>query len=189
VPSDVLVVLDEAYVEFVTDPDFPDGVELYRDRPNVAVLRTFSKAYGLAGLRIGYAVGPQTVLDGARAAAIALSVTAQSQAAAIASLEYEEELLQRVDAIVERRDRVWQAMVAQGWPIPRPQGNFLWLPTGEASVEVATRLGEAGIVARALPPEGVRVSIGEEESVDKLLRSAEEIVRELPTGTFGPRLD
>jgi len=183
------VLLDEAYYEFITDPDSVDGIPLLSRYPNLVVLRTFSKAYGLAGLRIGYAVGPRTILDAARAASIALSITAQAQAAAIASLEYEEELLTRVDAIVERRDRVWEAFVALGWPVPRPQGNFLWLPVGAASADVAARFGEAGIVARALPPEGVRVTVGEEESVDKLLRSAEEIVRELPTGTFGPRLD
>src|SRR4051812_26193192 len=84
VPEDVLVVIDEAYREFVTDPDVPDGLEYYRTRPNVAVLRTFSKAYGLAGLRVGYAVAPPQIAAGARACAVPFGVSTLAQAAAVA---------------------------------------------------------------------------------------------------------
>ncbi|NYD67867.1 histidinol-phosphate transaminase [Agromyces atrinae] len=175
VPSDVLVVLDEAYGEFVTDADAVRGLPLRH--PNVVVLRTFSKAYGLAGLRIGYAVGPLAVLDAARATAIPLSVTAPAVAGALASLEAEPELLARVTDIAARRDALFEALVAQGWAVPRPQGNFVWLPTGEATAAVAERLFDAGIVARAFPPEGIRISIGEAESVDELLRILGDIVQ------------
>jgi histidinol-phosphate aminotransferase len=93
VPPTVLVVLDEAYIEFVTDADAVQGIELVGRYPNLLVLRTFSKAYGLAGLRVGYAIGPEYVLDAARATAIPLSVTEPAQTAAMASLDHEDELL------------------------------------------------------------------------------------------------
>nr|WP_232497925.1 histidinol-phosphate transaminase [Agromyces humatus] len=176
VPSDLLVLLDEAYIEFVRDEASVDGRTLIGRYPNLVVLRTFSKAYGLAGLRVGYAIGPVAILDAARSTAIPLGVTAASSAGAIASLEVESELLARVDVIVERRDRVRAALIAQGWKIPQAQGNFVWLPTGDATTAVADRLFDAGLVTRAFAPEGIRVSIGEETSVDILLRILGELV-------------
>jgi histidinol-phosphate aminotransferase len=142
------------------------------------ILRTFSKAYGLAGLRVGYAVGPEAILDAARATAIPLGVTAASSAAALASLEpaAEAELLARVDTIARRRDAVRAALVEQGWRVPEAHGNFVWLPTGDATAEVAERLFDAGLVTRAFPPEGIRISIGEPESVETLLRILGELV-------------
>ncbi|WP_307807410.1 histidinol-phosphate transaminase [Naasia sp. SYSU D00948] len=183
VPQDVLVLLDEAYAEFVRDPDAADGARLLGRHPNLVVLRTFSKAWGLAGLRLGYAIGPVPLLDAARAAAIPLSVTAVALAAGDASLDAEDELRSRVDTIVERREAVAAGLAAAGLAVPRSQGNFVWLPLGDATAEAADLLHEAGISARAFPPEGIRVSIGEAESVDKLLTAASEIVRILPEGS------
>ncbi|GAA1794342.1 histidinol-phosphate transaminase [Agromyces lapidis] len=178
VPADLLVLLDEAYIEFVRDEASVDGATLLGRYPNLVVLRTFSKAYGLAGLRVGYAIGPGPILDAARATITPLSVTAASTAAALASLEpvAEAELLERVGVIAERRDRVREALLEQGWRIPVAQGNFIWVPAGEATAEVAERLFDAGLVTRAFPPAGIRVSIGEEESVDSLLRILGELV-------------
>ena len=102
VPDDVAVVLDEAYVEFVDDPAAVNGLSLL-DRPNVVVLRTFSKAYGLAGFRIGYAVAPVELASVVRAAANPFGVTTVAQAAALASLAAEQALLERVDELVVRR--------------------------------------------------------------------------------------
>jgi histidinol-phosphate aminotransferase len=178
VPSDLLVLLDEAYIEFVRDDASVDGRTLIGRYPNLVILRTFSKAYGLAGLRVGYAIGPVPILDAARSTAIPLGVTAASTAAALASLEpaAEAELLERVATIADRRDRLHEALVAQGWPVPAPHGNFVWLPTGAETATVAERLFNAGLVTRAFPPEGIRVSVGEEESVDTLLRILGELV-------------
>jgi histidinol-phosphate aminotransferase len=178
VPADRLVLLDEAYNEFVRDEASVDGRALIGRYPNLVILRTFSKAYGLAGLRVGYAIGPLPILDAARSTTIPLSVTAASTAAALASLEpvAEAELLDRVATIATRRDRLREALLEQGWPIPVAQGNFVWLPTGEATGEVADRLFDAGLVTRAFPPEGIRVSVGEPESVETLLRILGELV-------------
>ncbi len=176
VPDDVLVLLDEAYSEFVTDPDAVRGEQQLGRYPNLVVLRTFSKAYGLAGLRVGYAVGPEYVMDAARSSAIPLSVIEPAERAALVSLDHEARLLERVRELTERRDRVWKALVEQGWEVPEPQGNFVWLPTGAATASVAEVFDEHGIVVRAFHPDGIRVSIGEEQAVAKLLAAASSVV-------------
>lgn len=179
VPETLLVVLDEAYIEFVTDPDAVDGRDLLGRYPNLVVLRTFSKAYGLAGLRIGYALGPVAILDACRATAIPLSVTEPAQRAALAALEHEDDYRAQVAELVERRDRIRDRLRAQGWSIPEPQGNFVWLPTGEHTTAAAEVLSAHGIVARVFADDGIRVTVGEEESVDRLIAAAEKLVHTL----------
>jgi len=181
-PDDLLVLLDEAYAEFVTDDDAVDGLGPagYIDNPRVVTLRTFSKAYGLAGLRIGYAVGDPAVLAAARSTAIPLSVTAHAEAAALASLDAEPVLRERVAALVERRDRLAQGLRSLGWRVPVAQGNFVWLATGAHTAEAAEAFEAAGLMVRPFAGEGVRISVGEEESVDKVLRVAASVVRNLP---------
>jgi histidinol-phosphate aminotransferase len=190
VPRDVLVVLDEAYAEFVTDPDAVDGLGTLglQDRPNVVALRTFSKAFGLAGLRVGYAIGHPRVLAAASATAIPLAVTAQGEAAALASLEAEAELRERVSVLAERRDRLAAALREVGWPVPAAQGNFVWLPAGAETTRVAAAFDEGGIIVRAFADDGVRITVGEEESVDRVLSIAASVVRTLPEGATGRAL-
>ena len=188
VPASVLVVLDEAYAEFVTDPDAVSGPRLVGKYPNLVILRTFSKAHGLAGLRIGYVVGPEYILDAARVTAIPLSVIDQAQRAAIASLDHEAALLERVGRISELRDEVWAALVAQGWDVPQPHGNFVWLPTGEATNRAAEIFAKHGIIVRALV-DGLRVTIGEAASVEKLLTASAEVVAKLRTDASAATLD
>lgn len=180
VPETVLVLLDEAYREFVTDPAAVDGLGALRRYPNLVVLRTFSKAYGLAGLRIGYALGPADVLDAARSTAIPLSVTDAAQRAALAALDVEAELLERVAVLVDRRERALAGLAEAGIRVPRAQGNFVWLATGAQTQAAADVLERHGIVARVFAGDGIRVTIGEEESVEKLLRAASAIVADLP---------
>ncbi|MEU4209884.1 histidinol-phosphate transaminase [Streptomyces sp. NPDC026206] len=178
VPSDVLVVLDEAYLEFIRDETVPDGIDLYRDRPNVCVLRTFSKAYGLAGLRIGFAVAHEPVAAALRKTAVPFGVSQVAQDAAVASLRSEAALRERVDALVAERTRVSEALAGQGWTLPESQANFVWLPVGERSGEFAALCEQAGVVVRPFP-EGVRVTIGETEANDIFLRAAEEFRKKM----------
>lgn len=182
VPRDVLVLLDEAYVEFVGDERAVDGTRLLAAHPNLVLARTFSKAYGLAGLRVGYAIGHARILDAARSTAIPLSVTRFAEAAAVASLEHSEELLERANRIMRLRDDLWRAVLDQGWTIPESQANFLWFDTRDETARAAEVFERAGVIVRAFPPEGIRVSIGDASSVDKLLSAAGEIVRSLPEG-------
>ncbi|HWS50627.1 MAG TPA: histidinol-phosphate transaminase [Microbacterium sp.] len=174
VPGDVLIILDEAYAEFVTAADAVDGLaeRVFETHPNVVVLRTFSKAYGLAGLRIGYAVGNARVLDAARSTGIPLSVTSAAENAAIASLDAEPELLERVAVIVERRARLAEGLRAHGWDIPDAQGNFVWLPAGERTDEVAAAFAAADLIVRPFAGDGIRISVGEEESVARVIEVA-----------------
>lgn len=176
VPQDVLIILDEAYAEFVTAPDAVDGLSerIFEQHPNVVVLRTFSKAYGIAGLRVGYAIGHPSVLDAARTTGIPLSVTSAAERAAIASLDAEDELLQRVAVIVERRTRLVEGLRAQGWDVPDSQANFVWLPTGERTDAAADAFGNADLIVRPFSGDGIRISVGEEESIDRVLRVAKE---------------
>ncbi|WP_445402699.1 histidinol-phosphate transaminase [Streptomyces sp. LE64] len=174
VPADVLVVLDEAYREFIRDPEVPDGVRLYRDRPNVCVLRTFSKAYGLAGLRVGFAVAHEPVAAALRKTAVPFGVSQLAQDAAVASLRAEDELLGRVGALVGERGRVHAALVEQGWTVPPSQANFVWLRLGDRAGDFAAACERAGVVVRPFAGEGVRISLGEPEANDLFLRAAGE---------------
>ena len=169
VPSDVVVVLDEAYREFVRADDVFDGVEVYRSRPNVVAMRTFAKAYGLAGFRVGYVVADEPITAAVRACALPFGVSSVAQAAAVASLEHEPELLARVDRIVAERERVVAVLRSQGWAIPEAEGNFVWLALGDRTGEFAAAAGEAGTMVRPFPGEGVRVTIGEPAANDVLL--------------------
>ncbi len=188
VPESVLVVLDEAYAEFVTDAEAVTGERLVGKYPNLVILRTFSKAHGLAGLRVGFAVGPAYILDAARVTAIPLSVTDQAQRAAIASLDHEAALLERVAQISQRRDEVWAALIAQGWDVPQPHGNFVWFPTAEVTNRAAEIFASHGIIVRALV-DGLRVTIGEAASVEKLLTASAEVVSKRRTGASAATLD
>ena len=171
VPSDVLILLDEAYVEFVTASDAVDGLaeRVFEAHPNIVVLRTFSKAYGLAALRVGYAIGHRRILDAARATQIPLSVTAQAEEAALASLEREPDLRARVAEIVARREKLAAGLRDAGWPVPDAQSNFVWLPTADPAVAAAFEA--AGLIVRPFP-DGVRISVGEEESLERVLEVA-----------------
>ncbi|WP_232819102.1 histidinol-phosphate transaminase [Homoserinimonas sp. OAct 916] len=189
VPSDLLVILDEAYIEFVTDEQAVDGGQLLGTYPNLVILRTFSKAYGLAGLRLGYGIGPVPVMDAARSAGIPLSVTEAAQVAAEVSLQYDDEIMERVGRLIMRRDQVWNALIAQGWNIPKPHGNFFWFATGEETLHAAQVFDEHQLIVRPFHPEGIRVNIGEEASVEKLLAAAAEIVGGLPASHPARRLD
>lgn len=179
VPSDILVVLDEAYREFITDAEVPDGLDLYRERPNVCVLRTFSKAYGLAGLRVGFAVGHEPVAAALRKTAVPFGVSQLAQEAAVASLRSEPALRERVDALVAERTRVASALAGQGWTVPESQANFVWLRLGDRTTEFAAACERAGVVVRPFAGEGVRVTIGESAAMDLFLRAAEEFRKEL----------
>jgi histidinol-phosphate aminotransferase len=170
VPSDVLVVVDEAYREFVRDPAAVDGVELYREFPNVCVLRTFSKAYGLAGLRVGFAIAREPVADALRKTAVPFGVSGIAQHAAVESLNREAALAQRVEALVVERERVRSALLEQGWDVPETQANFVWLDLGEQTVEFAAACEAAGLIVRPFQGEGCRITIAEPEASDRLLK-------------------
>jgi histidinol-phosphate aminotransferase len=169
VPSDVLVILDEAYREFIVDTNVADGLEMYREYRNVVVLRTFSKAYGLAALRVGFAIAHEGVASALRQMALPFGISTIAEEAAIASLNAEDELLDRVSRVAAERDRVWKALDAQGWDLTPAHANFIWLRLGEESTAFAHACEEAGITVRAFAGEGVRMTIAEPEANDRII--------------------
>lgn len=169
VPDDVIVCIDEAYREFV-DPRFGDPVtELVPRFPNVVVTRTFSKAFALAGVRIGYGIGHPSVVAMLDAVQMPFAVSAPAQAVGLAALDHRDSLLATIPAWIAERDRVVAELRGAGWSIPDVQGNFVWLPTGDASAEVALALEQRGVVVRPFPGEGLRVSTGSHEENDRFL--------------------
>ncbi|MEU4691694.1 histidinol-phosphate transaminase [Actinoplanes sp. NPDC023714] len=173
VPSDVLVVLDEAYREFVTDPDVPDALRTYGDRPNVVVLRTMSKAWGLAGLRMGYLVAQPEVAATIRKVVTPFSTSTVAQAAALAALDQEEEMRRRCSLVIAERTRLTEALRKLSVDVPDSQANFVWLPLGERTAEFSAACESRGVIVRGFHPEGVRVTVGTPEENDRFLAAAE----------------
>ncbi|MBO0854561.1 MAG: histidinol-phosphate transaminase [Nocardia sp.] len=174
VPERVLVVLDEAYYEYLRFPesDHPNGIELGRTRSNVIVLRTFSKAYGLAGLRAGYAIGDPEIVTALQKVHIPFSVNRLAQTAALACLQARHELLERTDRVVAERNRMREALMTAGYRVPPSQANFVWLPLGERSADFGTASAEAGVLVRPYGTDGVRVTAGDPHENDLFLTFA-----------------
>jgi histidinol-phosphate aminotransferase len=181
VPAEVLVVLDEAYVEFITDPSAVRGLEVQSDRSNVAVLRTFSKAYGLAGFRIGYGVTGQELAGGVRAASLPFGVSRVAQAAAVASLAAEDELMVRVTELVKARGGLVQGLVDRGFEVPDAQGNFVWLAAGPRTAAYTEAFTAGGLAVRPFMAgdrgDGIRITVGEPEANDRVLTIADTLPR------------
>ena len=176
VPKDILVVIDEAYVEFNRDENAIDGMATMKANSNVGVLRTFSKAYGLAGLRVGYFIGPKNVADAVRKTAVPFGVSNIAQVAAVTSLEHEAELFERVEEVIAERRWFESELANIGFKIPASQANFVWLPLGERTEEFAKRSEGIAVSIRPFPGEGVRISIGERPALDRVIELAKEFV-------------
>jgi histidinol-phosphate aminotransferase len=174
VGGNALVVIDEAYREFVTDEQVPDGLVTYGDRPNVVILRTLSKAWGLAGIRVGFLIAAPAVAETVRKVVTPFSTSAVAQAAALAALAATEEMRRRCDRVIAERTRVTDALRKLVPDLPASQANFVWLPIGDRAVPFATACAAGGVLVRPFPGEGVRVTIGTPEENDTLLALAED---------------
>jgi histidinol-phosphate aminotransferase len=172
-PPHVVVALDEAYREFVTDASVPDGLTLLEGRPNLVVLRTFSKAYRLAGLRVGYAVGAPAVVEALRKVTVAFSVSGPAQAAALAALDCLPELLGSCAEVTRERSRVTAALRGAGFEVPDSQANFVWLPLGERTLDFARHCAESHrVLVRPFAGDGARVTISTADENDVFLAAA-----------------
>ncbi len=169
VPPEILVVIDEAYVEYIRDGLLPDSLGLAQRFPNVVVLRTFSKAYGLAGLRVGYAVGDPEVITALGKVYVPFTSSTISQAAAIASVQAAGELMARTDAVVAERRRVSAELARMGYTVPPSQANFVWLPLEEKTADFAAASAQAKVLVRPYGNDGARVTIGSPGENDAFL--------------------
>ena len=172
VPATVPVVLDEAYREFVRDPEVADGDRLLAEHANLILLRTFSKAYGLAGLRVGYAVAHPQIAQAIRTSSTPFGVNHLAQVAALASIEAADELAARVEEVVAERERLVAGLREQGWTVPDPQGNFVWLALGDRTLDLARDAAEHGVLVRPFAGEGLRISVGNPASTEAVLALA-----------------
>jgi histidinol-phosphate aminotransferase len=176
VPDHIMIILDEAYLEFVTDPEGLIGLEAMAGRPNVVVLRTFSKAYGLAGFRVGYCVAEAQVAAAVRAVSLPFGVSIAAQAAVIASLEAESQLFDRVADLVKARDALAVGLRDLGFEVPDAQGNFVWLPGGSRTEAYATAFARAGVAVRPYASgadwDGLRITVGEPAANTRVLEVA-----------------
>jgi histidinol-phosphate aminotransferase len=173
VPPHILIALDEAYVEYIREPMLPDSFGLVRAHSNVVVLRTFSKAYGLAGLRVGYAVGDPDIITALGKVYVPFTATSISQAAAIACLDAADELLARTDAVVEERARVTAALRDAGYTVPDSQANFVWLPLPGRAQQFAGDSANSRIIVRPYGEDGVRVTVAAPHENDAFLEFAQ----------------
>ncbi|MBW0116657.1 histidinol-phosphate transaminase [Pseudonocardia abyssalis] len=172
VGPDVVVAFDEAYREYVTDPDAADGLSLIDAHPNLVVLRTFSKAYRLAALRVGYAVASPEVATALRKVCAPFSVSSVAQAGAIAALDHADELLAACAEVVTERVRVRDALLAAGFTVPPTQANFVWLALGDRTADFAAHCLDHKVVVRPFHPDGVRVTVSTPAENDAFLDAA-----------------
>lgn len=171
VPPHILVALDEAYFEYNQAGDSPVATEEITKYPNVVGLRTFSKAYGLAGARIGYAFGPVEIIEALNKVAVPFSVGMVAQTGALASLRADDELKQRVATTVAQRDRLVAELAPFG--TPESQTNFVWIPADKLTAsphDVAARLAENNVLVRTFD-DGIRVTVTNEEETDAFLKA------------------
>jgi histidinol-phosphate aminotransferase len=180
-PAHVTVILDEAYVEFQTHDDVDASVDLLADLPNLVVLRTFSKCYGLAGLRVGYALGSPKFRAAIDAVRQPFSVNALAQAAGAEAILHQDDVTRRVESTVAERLRVEQGLAALGLTTSDTHANFSWIDLGEAEEsEVVAGLAERSIAVRPGTPLGdpghIRVSYGKAEENARFLAGLGEIL-------------
>lgn len=168
-PGRVAVVLDEAYHEYDRSPEKVDSLALLRTHPNLIVLRTFSKAYGLAGLRVGYGIGAAELIAGIRAASTPFGTNLFAQRAAVEMLRREAEVTAQVNQTVAERDRVLAAVRAAGWWVPQAQGNFFWLPLEGDTARFVGAAAAASLLVRGFVGDGVRITIGEPAANDAVI--------------------
>ena len=161
-------------------PEAVNGADYLGRYPNLVVMRTLSKAYGLAGLRIGYALAPENLIQPARQTAIPLAVSAPAQLAAEAALDHEAEIVEKIAEIRDQMARARGELADISSGLPLPWGNFVWLPTGRDTQLVASWFDDEAVVGRVFEGEGIRVSIAEPEGVDALLRVVRRVVSDLP---------
>lgn len=179
VPDSILVIVDEAYGEFVTDPDFQSAMSLATELPNVIWTRTFSKIYGLAGLRVGYAVGhPETIAEMQKPQA-PFVVTAMGEAAAIEALKHQGLVANRIAENAAERDRIQSAFAGMGVPHTPSHTNFVMTGPWENGRSVVEELIHRGVITRPIGESGIRVTIGTPQENDQLLDALREIVEAL----------
>ena len=184
-PRHVCVILDEAYVEFSTLQDPDESLPLADRHPNLVLLRTFSKVYGLCGLRVGYGLGSEDFRRAVDRVRQPFSVNALAQAGAVEALEHQDEVVRRVERVATERLHVEEALAERGLDSTDSQANFSWVSLGDRDEAAVMRgLGERGVIVRggaALGGGGhLRVTYGTREENDRFLAALDQALAEVP---------
>ena len=186
VPEHVLTVLDQAYLEYIDDPEYPDGIEEYLKRGRrVVVLRTFSKIYGLAGLRVGYGLAPAPIVTAIGKVRRAFDITTPAQAAALASLDSAQELARRRRANVEGRTQLEAILREHGLePVAPAVANFVFVEVGDDSRPFFEQLLREGVIVRPThgfgAPGAIRVTVGTSDEHELLATALERVLPRAP---------
>jgi histidinol-phosphate aminotransferase len=180
VPDGVLVVLDEAYIHYAVSVERHESVEAYRRRKNLLILRTFSKVYGLAGLRIGYAVGIPELVSAMNKLRTPFNTSGVAQAAALAALDDKEHARRCIETNAVERKRLSEGLSKLGLrPVPS-ETNFVFIPVGPEAKTFSDELLHMGVIVRPLGwmgfPEALRVSVGTAEENDKCLKAMAQVL-------------
>lgn len=172
-PADVLVVLDEAYIHYADRAEMPDSVQLFREHENLLIMRTFSKVYGLAGLRVGYGIGDTPVLDAMNKLRTPFNLTGVSQAGAMAALDDAEHVNRSIRENAGERARLTTGLSELGLRPVRSHSNFIFIDIGPEAQDLCEELLHEGVIVRPLGwmgfPEAMRVSVGIAQENEKLL--------------------
>ncbi|MXX01481.1 MAG: histidinol-phosphate transaminase [Acidimicrobiia bacterium] len=177
VPERVLVVMDEAYHEYATASDYRGTVAEAAERPNLVTLRTFSKIYGMAAMRVGYAVGSPETLRQLRKVQSPFTVSSVGQAGATEALRHQDRIAERVAENARERDRIQRGLVDLEIPRIESQGNYIYFTVGLDSQQTAESFLRHGVRLRAYPGDWARVTVGTPEENDRFLAAAAEIGR------------
>ncbi len=175
VPDSILVAVDEAYHEFVTDPSHRTMIPLALERPNIVVLRTFSKIYALAGHRVGYAVGTEETLTEIRKAQPPLTVNRLAQVAALATLNQPEELKRRVEANAAARHQILGVLAERGIPHAESHTNFIFFQLGDDSRATVEEFTRRGVIIRPMSRGWVRVTMGSDMENRRFVEVLDEV--------------
>lgn len=179
VPSETLLVLDEAYFEFVTASDYPNGLAYFDGQRGLVVLRTFSKIYSLAGLRVGYGIMPQPLVHAIDCIREPFNVNSVAQAAALASLDDQAEVSRRREENQEQKTYLYSGFDRLGISWVPSEANFVWVKT-EKPVEVFQALLEEGVIVRGFgPTPALRVTVGTPEDTARTIEAFEAVVARL----------
>jgi histidinol-phosphate aminotransferase len=177
-PPDVVAVVDEAYFEYANASDYPDALSLRHLHERLVVLRTFSKAYGLAGLRLGYAVAPAELCDYINRVRAPFNANSLAQVAALAALRDEAHLEHCIQLNTEQRERTAAALTDRGLKVVPSQANFVLVELGRPAAPVFEALLDEGVITRLVPPlpQALRISVGTPSETDRLLRAMEKVL-------------
>lgn len=181
VAGDTLVVLDEAYIHYAERTDTPQSVELFRVRKNLLILRTFSKVYGMAGIRIGYGIGAAGLVSAMNKLRTPFNVSGMAQAAALAALDDHVHVKRCIEANRVERKRITEELAALGLKPVKSETNFVFVEVGAEAKSISDELLREGVIVRPLAwmgfPEAIRISVGKTEENDKLFMALRRVLR------------